>query len=49
LNYLIRNYPKKLLYREDSDLLTNAVAEILVATMLDVGATCQYNCYKGYN
>jgi len=50
LNYLIRCYPKKL-YREDSDLLTNTVAKILIATMLDVGATCQYNtdCYQRYN
>jgi len=40
-----------LLYREDSDLLTNAVVKTLIATTLDVGATCQYNtdCYQGYN
>jgi len=51
LNYLIRCYPKKLSYHEDSDLLTNIVAKILIATMLDVGATCQYNtdCYQRYN
>jgi len=37
-------------YREDSDLLTNAVAIILIATWIDVGATCHYNadCYQGY-
>jgi len=38
-------------YSENSDLLTNAVAKILIATMLDLGATCQDNidCYQRYN
>jgi len=37
-------------YREDNDLLTNAVAKILIAMMLDVEAACQYNTdYQEYN
>jgi len=37
-------------YREDSDLLTNAVAIILTAR-IDVRATYQYNaeCYQEHN
>jgi len=40
--FLINCYPKTS-YREDSDLLTNAVAKILITMMLDLGTTCQYN------
>jgi len=39
---------KVVIIHEDSDILTNAVAIILIATRIDVRATCQYNadCYQ---